>query len=59
MIKTALFHTIRLIDNYQSHCTETYDSFETELNALKEHMRQVTTCLEGKEFDGMEILQPK
>ncbi len=59
MIKTALLHTTRLIDNYQSHCTETYTSFDVELNSLKEHMKQVITRLEGKEFDGMEVLQSK
>jgi hypothetical protein len=58
MIKTALLHTIRLIEDYQSHCQETYSSVETELDSLKDHMKEVMNCLEGGEFDDMEILQP-
>ncbi len=58
MIKTALFHTIRLIDDYQNHCPNTYGSVETELNSLKEHMKEVMNCLEGEELGLKDMLQP-
>ncbi len=58
MIKTALIHTIRLIDDYQNHCQETYKGVESELDSLKDHMKEVMNCLEGEEFDLKDMLQP-
>ena len=48
MIKTALFHTIRLIDDYQNHCPEDYGNVEAELNDLKNQMQTVMKLLEER-----------
>ena len=44
-LKTALFHTIRLIDDYQDHCPGVYKDVEAELNDLKDRMQSVMKLL--------------
>ncbi len=48
MIKTALFHTIRIIDDYQKHYPNDYQKHETTLNDLINHMTIVMALLEEK-----------
>jgi len=48
MIKTALFHTIRLIEDYQYHSPMVYNNVEEELNDLKKQMEAVINLLDKK-----------